>query len=280
MSDLEGLVYGLDDPVYRAIEGLSSTEAKELLKSPAHYQWYKSNPPVYKPEYDTGSAVHWFVLGAGSEPVVIPEDVLSKTGTIGTAAAKQFIQDSRDNGQIPMKQADLDYAKRIADAVTSDANARALFSNGQPEVSMFGTDPETGVRMKGRLDWLSTRIVDLKTTAGSASEHDFAKDAFNRGYHVQYGWYTHLYELITGDTLPWLFVVVEKNGPFNIGIHRFGEDEILIGRHEARKALRRYARAIETGHWPGYTTRSGGPIGVLLAPTWNINEYIDGKDSE
>jgi hypothetical protein len=34
-----GLVYGLDELEYHALPGLSSTGAKRILKSPAHYQW-------------------------------------------------------------------------------------------------------------------------------------------------------------------------------------------------------------------------------------------------
>lgn len=140
---------------------------------------------------------------------------------------------------------------------------------------MFAADPDTGVVMRGRLDWLGARIVDLKTTAGDASEEEFAKQVFRLGYDVQFAHYEHLYHLITGETLPYLFAVVETSAPYLTGVHTLGNDEVLMARRRAKEARERYARCMETGEWGGYKTRSGGPIGILQAPVWNVNAYID-----
>ena len=140
---------------------------------------------------------------------------------------------------------------------------------------MFATDPDTGVALRGRLDWHGPRLVDLKTTAGDASESEFAIHAFRFGYDTQQAHYEHTYNLITGETRPYLFAVVEAHPPYLTAVHILGADELLMARRRAREARERYARAIETGEWPGYKTRSGGPIGILQAPVWNVNQYID-----
>ncbi len=100
-------------------------------------------------------------------------------------------------------------------------------------------------------------------------------DAFRLGYDVQLAWYEKLYHLITGETLPYLWIVAETHAPYLTAVHRLGEDELLMARRRAREARDRYALATRTGEWPGYKTRSGGPIGILQAPVWNVNQFID-----
>lgn len=66
---------------------------------------------------------------------------------------------------------------------------RKAFDGGFPEVSMFWEDPETGVRMKARLDYLKTRaVVDLKTFGNPLDmpiDTAIARAVANRRYHVQ-----------------------------------------------------------------------------------------------
>ncbi|WP_161973038.1 PD-(D/E)XK nuclease-like domain-containing protein [Microbacterium sp. HSID17254] len=289
-SNYAGLVHGLDETVYHALPGLSSTGAKKLLRSPAHFQHYISQPHEPKPEFDLGSAVHSRVLGVGAQIAIYPDGageetfefegeelttVLSKVGALGTKAAKAFEADARAKGLIPVKREKGAQVQRMAESVLADPTVRKLLETGDPEVSMFADDPETGLPMRGRLDWLGRRIADLKTTSGDASEEVFEKDAFRLGYDVQFGHYEWLYNLITGDTLPYLFIVVETAAPYLTGVFRLGDDEILMARRRAMEARIRYARGIETGEWPGYKTRGGGPIGILRAPVWNVNQYID-----
>ena len=290
MTDYNGLVYGLDEATYFRQPGLSSTGAKKILQSPAHLKHYLSQPEAPKDAFDLGSAVHSKVLGVGAQVTVYPDgngperfeyggvetdNVLSKSGTTGTNAARAFEAEARDNGLIPVKRVVARVVDLMAESVLSNPTAKALLASGDPEVSMFATDPDTGVALRGRLDWLGPRIVDLKTTAGDASESEFAIHAFRFGYDIQQAMYEHTYNLITGDTLPYLFVVVEAHAPYLTAVHMLGNDELLMARRRAREARERYARAIETGEWPGYKTRSGGPIGILQAPVWNVNQYID-----
>ena len=86
----------------------------------------------------------------------------------------------------------------------------ALLKDGYPEVTILWTDPETGVKMKARLDYLRVGgFTDLKTFAnGSGKElHRNLLDAFkyNR-YFIQWGLYLAAYEMIrngiAGEHLP------------------------------------------------------------------------------
>jgi hypothetical protein len=295
VTDYQGLVYGLDENEYHSLPGVSSTGAKKLLRSPAHYRYYTENPHETKAEFDLGSAVHTKVLGVGAAIAIYPDgtgpesfefegvemrDVLAKNGAVSTKAAAAFAEDARGKGLIPVKRVVGRVVDKMVDSVLSNQTARALFEGGQPEVSMFATDPDTKVDMRGRLDYLGKRITDLKTTAGEASEGGFARQVFSLGYEVQFGWYSHLYELITGETPPWLFVVVENTAPYLTGIHVLSEDAQRIGRDKARLARERYARCRDTNQWGGYTTRNGGPVGVLDVPMYAIYDYQDNVEGK
>lgn len=290
MTDYDGLVYGLDETIYHRLPGLSSTGAKKILKSPAHLKHYLEQPQETKAEFDLGSAVHSKVLGVGAQIAIYPDgtgperfvfegeekdNVLASNGAISTKAAKAFEVEKREQGLIPVKRVTGRVVNIMVESVLANPVIKALLETGNPEVSMFATDPDTQVALRGRLDWLGARIVDLKTTAGDASEEDFAKQVFRLGYDVQFAHYEHLYHLITGDTLPYLFAVVESNAPYLTGVHMLGNDEVLMARRRAKEARERYARCRDTGVWGGYQTRSGKPIGILQAPVWNVNQFID-----
>lgn len=288
MTEYQGLVHGLDEQIYHRQPGLSSTGAKKILQSPAHYRHYVEHPEEPKAGFDLGSSVHTKVLGVGADIAIYPDgtgperfeyegaetdNVLASNGAVSTKAAKAFEAEARSNGLIPVKRVTARVVNLMAESVLSNPTARALFEGGAAEVSMFANDPSTGVPMRGRLDYLSKTIADLKTTAGDASESGFARQAFSLGYEVQFGWYSHMYELITGERPPWLFVVVEASAPYLANIHVLSDDGQRIGARKARAARELYARCVESGSWPGYPNRSGGDIGILDVPMYAIYEY-------
>lgn len=290
MTDYNGLVYGLDEQIYHRQPGLSSTGAKKILKSPAHLKHYLSEPEAPKDAFDVGSAVHSKVLGVGAQVTVYPDgngperfeydgaemdNVLSKTGTTGTNAARAFEAEARSNGLIPVKRVQARVVNLMAESILANQTARDLFESGQPEVSMFVDDTTTGIPLRGRLDYLKLReVVDLKTTGTDASEDTFSRDVFKLGYHVQFGLYEHIYETITGGPMPqWFWVVVESSAPYLTNIHIAGREERIMGQRDARKAIDRYAKALETGIWSGYENSTGGPIGMVRAPMYEVYKH-------
>lgn len=81
---------------------------------------------------------------------------------------------------------DIERAARIVEAHQSAARA---ITGGHSEVSIFWTDPEYGVRMKSRLDYLKVRaIVDVKTFSniyGRPLDVAITQAVANERYHVQ-----------------------------------------------------------------------------------------------
>lgn len=276
----DGLVIGMPEEEYHVGPELSSTGAKLILDSPARFRYVMDHGRAAKKEFDVGSAAHSKVLGVGAEIVVIPADKLATNGAASTAAAKEFIAEARAAGQIPLKQEVADLVNNMAEAVLNHPMARALLEQvGSPEASVFTTDPATGVRMRGRFDFLPQprpdrgRIcLDLKSIGTSASPSGFSVQAARMGYDVQQGHYLDILDLITGEAdASMVFVVVETAAPHLVGVHQLDRDFADMGHAKARRARELFARATETGEWPGYSDE----ITLAPPPMWALYEYQD-----
>jgi hypothetical protein len=301
MTAYEGLVYDLDEEIYHGLPGLSSTGAKQILRSPAHYQQYLANQHEQKDEFDVGSLVHAKVLGVGAKHTIYPDgngpetfetiddkgkpitltNVLAADGGLRTKASKAFADEARAHGLIPMKRVAARVVDKMAESILGHDEARALIENGWAEVSMFATDPEYGVDRRGRLDYLRKgTIADVKTTAGEASESAFAVSFFRLGYDVQFGHYEGVFEQITGTRLPFLWIVVESSAPYLTNVFTLDEKAEQIGRERAARALRRYAEARDGNRWGGYVNAGGRRIGTITPPQFAIYDSIDASNAD
>jgi hypothetical protein len=248
-----GIHDGMPDEVYHRdpvpAGSLSSSGARRLLETcPARFDYERRNPKVGSKTFDVGHAAHQMVLGTGPELVVIP-------GTRwDTNDAKAEVKRIRERGGIPLKQADMDQVKAIADAILADPLAAALFSDGQPEQSLFWVDERTGIWRRARIDWLrANAIVDLKTCESADEEH-IRKAIARYGYHGQGDFYREGARVLGLGDLPFLFVFVEKAPPHLTHVVQLDADALAAGRHLNNKAIDRFAECQRTGEWPGYAT--------------------------
>lgn len=251
-----GVYLGLPDAEYHndIVPGgsLSSTGARAILRSPAHYQ-HSLTHKVVKDEFDVGSAVHLQVLGAGW-----PVDV-HEFDSWRTKAAQEARDDSRANGRIPVLVKDYEPVLAMASAVLNHPVARKLFEcDGNAEVSAFAGDPVTGANLRARFDWLTdpvdgcTRCVDLKT-ARDASPEGFARDVAKYGYFVQKPFYCHVLHQARGDAdIEFRFVVVENVEPYLVAVYELDAEFDAIGHVRMRRAIDTYAACKASGEWPGY----------------------------
>lgn len=261
---MDPIVIGMGEFEYHSHPALSSTEVRLILQpgGPARYRYAKDNPPLVAPskKFDLGSAVHSKVLGTGYETAVIPPELLAKNGAISTAAAKEFVEEARAKGLVPLKEEEFRPINAQAESVLAHPTARALFHQpGHAEASVFATDPETGVQLRARFDFLPDLTldrpvaVDLKTTAGQATPEDFGKAAVRYGYDVQEEHYLDDLDLsgAAGNKPQFAFVAVEKTPPYLTAVLQLPEQLRQRGRKRARRGRATYAECIRTGVWPG-----------------------------
>lgn len=257
----------LDEATYHSLPGLSSTGIKRMLEAPAVYRWHADNPTPPRKHFDVGHAVHARVLGVGADVAVIPDELLGANGATSTKAARQFIAEAREAGQIPLKAAEYAEVQAMAEAVLSHPDAGVLLSDADPEVSLIWDDPDTGVRCRGRLDYWHPRshlVVDLKT-ARSADPGRFARHAVQYGYAEQAAHYQNGTALLTGGDLPrFLHVLVTTEPPHLVSVVELDPEFLTVGGDRVRRAIDLYARCQATGTWPGIPTG----IHRVVAPGW------------
>lgn len=237
---------------------LSSTGAKTILRSPAHYKYQQENR-VEKSAFDLGHAVHSMILGVGLEIVAIPDEVLASNGAASTKEAKSFIAESRENGKVPLKADVIAECVAITESVLFHPLARTLLEQpGKAEQSLFAKDPETGVWLRARVDYLPERtdgqalVVDIKT-AVSADPRDFGRSAAEYGYDIQESWYRHVLELARGDKdIGFRFVVVAKTPPYLVSVIELDAEYAMCGESRMRRAIELFKECSDKNEWPGY----------------------------
>lgn len=264
----DGMYSGIPDEVYHGDRtSLSSSGARALLapSCPEIFRHQQLEPPAPKPQYDFGHVAHKFVLGEGSEIAELDPAIhgLNKDGSpskspTSTAMWQEAAEAARYRGQIPMHIAEVAKARAMAARVREHPLAAALLADGYPELSGYWHDPETGVRLRFRPDWLPNPgrgrliVVDYKT-ATSAHPGHFARAAADYGYHQQVPWYLDgLAACDIADDAAFVFIVQSKTPPFPVSVIELKPDDIELGRRRNRKAIDLYAACAAHDHWPDY----------------------------
>lgn len=217
-------------------------------------------------------------LRQAGAPVVIWDDLVAD-------------HEAKNPGKEFIKQKLWDRIERAAKLVAAHPVGGSAFAGGYPEVSIFWEDPETGIRLKARIDYLKTKaLIDLKTFTNLHNKplkKAVAHAVANHSYHVQVCHYCDGAEaakkmlrkdrsLIFGEAPPaeWIdaflatkrhgfvFVFQEAGRVPNVVVREFtrsnGHDQNLYwisGETEVRAAINIFNRCREQygdGPWLGY----------------------------
>jgi hypothetical protein len=145
-------------------------------------------------------------------------------------------------------------------------------------MSLYATDPATGVRLRARADWLTTLggqyfVVDFKTS-DTAEPGQFARKGAGYLYHGQHAWYEDLVKAVgLSDAPRFIDVVAEKMPPYIVTVVEFDAESVTEGRRLNREAIDIYARCVETNEWPDY----GQIIHSVSIPFWMLDNELELK---
>ena len=259
----------LSNEEYHADPAVSASHLHQVARSGQHYwaRYVTKVPELPKSTAAmiTGSLVHCAVL----EPI----ELLKRYGACpprNTKPGKEAAAEMQANGIEPVSGSDLQQAQHMASAVRRHPCAAELLSDGKPETSIWWDDPETGLRCKCRPDWINDGIkcrpdwindgicVDLKTTA-DASPKGFARSVAGFRYHVQAAHY-----LACGLFDRFIFIAVEKEAPFAVGVYELDADALAEGQRLRDRDLQRIANCRAMAAWPGY----GDELQTISLPGW------------
>jgi hypothetical protein len=277
------VIQGLPAEKYFEIEAASSHFLSAMVRqSPLHA---KTERPPTKTK-DLGSLFHLLIL----EPHRLATDVAVKPAGANRAsnAAKQMLVDwaldllqcapvpttpglaagkaldemlavlepaiAARTELFVVDQGMMDAAQRMRDSLMGKSLGRAIFEDGNPEVTMLAIDPETGCLCRIRVDWMPNGhwlMVDLKSAA-SACFDEFSRAAGKYNYHIQTAFYRFVEALVSGrEKKPFLHVVVENVPPYDSAFYKIDEASLEAGVRRYEQGLRLYKRCIDSGKFPG-----------------------------
>lgn len=262
-DDIGPGVYDMAEDVYHAdpVPGgsLSASGAKLLLppSCPAKYRYEQDNPQPYKKAFDIGHAAHKLILGAGPNLVCVDRPRWD------TNDVKAQVANIRATGGIPLKLDEYQEVREMAAAIRRDPLAPHLLDPtlGRAEVSLVARDPEAGVMLRSRADWLlnselaGVAVVDYKTTK-CVEPGALSRDMYSYGYHIQAAFYLYVLRLLglATNTSRFLFLAQEKTPPYLTTFYEPDDTALAEGYARVREGIERYRDCTESGIWPGYTT--------------------------
>lgn len=259
-------LYGVPNEAYHAARGVSKSDLSEILDwTPAHWKAKKAEPHEETDAMKFGTALHAAVLEPdrfASEYEIAP-DVDRRT-----KAGKETWEAAQAGGKILLKMDQMRAIGQMRDNILDLHAVQVLLSSGEAEVSLFAhlTDFHP-LRGKCRPDWLNAEqsaILDLKTTV-DARPQKFNKAVFEFHYEMQVAYYSHIYNLRTGDTLrAFVFVAVEKTPPYAAAAYVLDAPAIEYGGVECRRALDIFQRCFANDDWPGYSRQ----VETIGLPKW------------
>ena len=249
----------LTNEQYHAHEAISSSDVKAVRSTSLLHWRHKS----YKRSaaFDLGTAVHALVL-EGDKSLVMrgPEDRRGNKWKEAQAEADL-------TGQLLLTESDFDKAAAMAQAIIDSPIGPTLVSDDTVnEASIFATDPATGLQIKTRPDsyWPDRGIVyDVKTTQ-DASPVGFAREIVKYNYALQAAFYLHVMRCAGLKAKKFVFVAVEKEPPYAVGIHMLTDEYTTWAEREMHETLAQIKEAQDTS-----TFTTGWPaVNIVDLPRW------------
>ena len=267
---------------YHAAEGLSSTQVRALLRSWADYD--ECGNVVENAAMRIGTAVHLLVLEPERAPgaVGVEPDVDRRTKD-GKAAWAEWLR-LADTYEVTLSDkpprtggpSDWERAQKCAASVSANPKAaRALARAEHRELSVFWSDPETGVRCKARLDaYAAGYVCDVKTTGLGIDIASAQKWWGNRGGPIQIAWYGRAARAAGLAFNGGLVIASRTKAPFVAEVYEIDPSDLFDAEGLCMDAVAKFAAG--RPEWCGYspTGDDGEPvIQTLSVPPWAWAQY-------
>lgn len=254
---------------YCAMDAANSHGLMDIReKSPAYYQWHKTNRKVTK-SMDFGTFAHMIIL----EPGVLETKMRLRKKVDGRTKAGQAynaeFEASLQPGQLSVEEGTYETLKMLRDKLEKHPWISRILGKGKNETTGFWVHNSTQAFCKARLDKvLETEgwVVDVKTCA-DASPRAFQKQMCNLDYDLQCAFYWDAFSYqLKRKPEGYLFLCVENTGMHDVAIYTPEQTVVEHGRFKYSKALMEYADCVKTGVWPGYPQKAM----PLELPGWAV----------
>lgn len=256
---------------YEELKALNYSGAKEIIKSPAHYQAWLKSEKEDTPALKFGRLVHL----ASLEPMVFDRTVrvmpeCDRRTKEGKAIYEAFAATLRPDEEC-IKKDEMDKVLAVAESAQAGIESVMTGRPGARLVESTFVAEHEGVKIKGRPDIVlqdggsMTIVLDVKTTT-DASAKNFAKEVWNYRYFLQAAWYLRL-----TAAKEFYFIAVEKEPPYAHAVYRLDDAAIEVGRQLMSSACVTYRECANFGVWPSYPQEPQ----VLSLPKWASSDSLD-----
>jgi hypothetical protein len=260
----EGIYYDLSHDDYHAMQGyVSNSYLSRLAICPA-----AAKVPQEETDAMTfGRAFHSFILDgltAFSRDVAILPELNLRTND-GKAAKLAFQEANK--GKAIISADDLKAIMEMDRSVKAHPMAKNLIGIGANEVSIFWTDPFSGLSCKARPDTIpgQATLVDLKKCK-DASPKGFLRSIIQYRYFVQAAFYLDGMSKVSNEKFDvFAFIAIESAEPYRVGVYTVSQDFINYGRSEYRRLISIEAQCRIDNNWPNYTENEAMELDI---PKW------------
>lgn len=191
-----------------------------------------------------------------------PDAGETKPWTFAATVCKEWRKEHNPLGKTEVKAATWGIAQTAANSLLADQQLKELFIYSRKQVMLTGVydDKETGIRVpvKSLLDLVPPTpcgyLVDLKT-CNNAHPRAWKKHVFQFDYHTQAARHLDLWNAASGEQRnEFRHILQESVHPFEVAKRFLSSEFLALGRQTYVNALKRYAKALQTGIWEGYDT--------------------------
>jgi hypothetical protein len=236
----------LDRRAYEGLECVNWSTLKYATESALAYRYCLDHDvPAETDAMRLGRAIHTAVF----EPDLFADEYVVWEGGMRRGGEWEQFRAAHLTRTI-LRPEDAQAADAIRCAVRSHPAAGALLAEGQAEVSVTWSDPDTGVACKGRVDWLSgAALVDLKSTR-DIDMRTFGMHVARYLYHCQLAFYQMgLRE--NGLERATSIIAVQSEPPYEVAVYDLNDDQLWAGEVVVKEALALVAKCRREKRWPG-----------------------------
>lgn len=240
---------------YHARDEWSSSQVKLLPEQPMLFHGrHIARTMPFKPTaaMALGTAVHRILLD-GTPIMVIPADVLSKSGSKAGNAWKDFR--AEHEGSSVLVKVDDPIKHMLANLRSHEIVQQLLAASVFREQSIVWTDPETGLPCRARPDDVAavqSRYIewDLKTTSDLAPRK-LSQKVDELGYHRSLDWYSDGLAHVRPDLQihKYLIVWVRSAPPYDVSVRPIHPMAMANAAGDNREARLDLVRRLDSGDW-------------------------------
>lgn len=249
---------------YHSNKALGSGDIAALLKNARGFQMRQDTARKDTAALRLGRAGHCLTLEGADvyhDRYAIGGPLNPKTGRYYGSDTKAFEAWAAEQGKPRLSAEEDKLATILRDAVLENKDAVDALT-GEHEVSYRASLDSVSVQCRcDSIDEGRGIITDLKTTE---SLDKFLTSVYSRRYFVQAAHYIETVRAVTGLSCQFLFVAVEKNPPYAVGVFELSEEYLDRGAHERHKALGVYRKCQAEGAWP----RDQDGVQLIAMPGW------------